>query len=128
MTVRPGLEGTVERTVTSADTASALGSGTVEVLGTPAVVALCELAAVHAVAGNLGPNETTVGVHVDVQHIAPTLPGVHIRARAVVERVDGRRIAFAVEAFDPAGPIARGTHERVRVDRKAFMQSAGERA
>jgi fluoroacetyl-CoA thioesterase len=127
MSVEPGMDATVERTVTEADTAMALGSGTVQVLGTPAVVALCELAAVHAVSGVLDANETTVGVHVDVEHLAPTLPGSHVRAYAHVDEVDGRRIRFRIEASDPSGVIARGSHVRVRVDRKRFMAGAEDR-
>ncbi len=127
MSVEIGLEATVERTVTHDDTATMLGSGDVGVLGTPAVVALCELAAVHAVTGKLGPNETTVGVHVDIEHLAPTLPGTHVKAHARVGGVEGRRISFRIEASDPAGVIARGTHVRVRVDRKAFMKTAEQR-
>jgi fluoroacetyl-CoA thioesterase len=128
LTIKPGLEASVERTVNHADTATALGSGDVEVLGTPAVVALCELAAVHAVTGALGPNETTVGVRIDLDHLAPTLPGHHVIARARLTNVDGRTLGFDVEAQDPYGPIARGRHVRVVVDREQFLNSARERA
>ena len=127
MTVEPGMDATVERTISAADTAMSLGSGDVEVLGTPAVVALCELAAVHAVSGSLGPNETTVGVRIDLEHLAPTLPGRHVKAYARVKSVDGRTITFAIAATDPSGEIARGTHVRVRVDRDRFMTSAEQR-
>jgi predicted thioesterase len=127
MTIEPGLEASVGRTVTEADTAMALGSGDVHVLGTPAVVALCELAAVHAVAGSLGPNETTVGVHIDIEHLAPTVPGQHVTAHATLTGIDGRRLAFNVEASDHAGEIARGTHTRVVVDRERFLRGASER-
>ena len=123
----PGLYATVEKEVTTADTALMLGSGDVEVFGTPAVVALCELAAVHAVAPALSPNETTVGSHVDIEHLAPTVVGRTVTAYARVEKVDGRRIGFTVEASDPAGVIARGSHVRVRVDRDMFMANAWDR-
>jgi predicted thioesterase len=126
--MQPGLEASVERTVTGADTASALGSGDVEVLGTPAVVALCELAAVHAVTGSLGPNETTVGIHIELDHLAPTPPGIHVTAHARLVDVEGRKLRFAVEASDPAGTIARGIHVRVVVDRARFMQASYERS
>jgi fluoroacetyl-CoA thioesterase len=123
----PGLYAKVEKEVTAADTALMLGSGDVEVYGTPAVVALCELAAVHAVAPALGPNETTVGSRIDIEHLAPTVVGRTVTGYARVESVDGRRIAFSVEASDPAGVIARGTHVRVRVDRDMFMANAWDR-
>ncbi len=127
MTIEPGLEATVERTVTLADTADALGSGDVDVLGTPAVVALCELAAVHAVSGHLGANETTVGVHITLDHLAPTPPGRHVVAKAKLEQVDGRKLVFTVEASDHAGQIGRGRHVRVRVDRDSFIAGAHDR-
>jgi predicted thioesterase len=123
----PGLYAKVEKDVTAADTALMLGSGDVEVLGTPAVVALCELAAVHAIAPALGPNETTVGSHIEIEHVAPTVVGRTVTGYARVERVDGRRIAFTVEASDPTGVIARGSHVRVRVDRDLFMANAWDR-
>jgi len=127
MTIEPGLEASVGRTITEADTAMALGSGDVHVLGTPAVVALCELAAVHTVSGLLGPNQTTVGVHIDIEHLAPTMPGQHVTAHALLDGIDGRKLHFTLDAVDHAGPIARGTHTRVIVDRDRFLHNASER-
>jgi fluoroacetyl-CoA thioesterase len=123
----PGLYAKVEKDVTTADTALMLGSGDVEVFGTPAVVALCELAAVHAVAPALGPNETTVGSRIEIEHLAPTVVGRTVTGYARVEEVNGRRIGFTVEASDNAGVIARGSHVRVRVDRDVFMANAWDR-
>jgi predicted thioesterase len=123
----PGLYAKVDKLVTSADTALALGSGDIEVFGTPAVVALCEFAAVQAVAAALAPNETTVGSQIDIQHLAPTVVGRTVTAFARVDEVDGRRIGFTVEASDEAGVIARGSHTRVRVDRDLFMANARDR-
>ena len=90
----PGLYAKVEKEVTTADTALMLGSGDVEVFGTPAVIALCELAAVHAVAPALGPNETTVGTHIDIEHLAPTVVGRTVTGYARVEQ--RRRTAHRV--------------------------------
>jgi fluoroacetyl-CoA thioesterase len=125
--LQPGLEGAVERTVEEADTARALGSGEVDVLGTPAVVAMCEAAAVAAVARELPESQTTVGGRIDIEHQAPTLTGRLVRARARLEQVDGRRLAFSVEAEDDAGTIARGTHLRFVVDRDEFLRAAAQR-
>jgi predicted thioesterase len=123
-----GLEAEVERVVSKADTAASLGSGDVDVLGTPAVVALCEMAAVAAVSASLGPGQTTVGTDVNIEHIAPTVIGVRVVAHARLERADGRTLHFAVEATDRSGTIARGTHSRVIVDRDRFIASADERS
>jgi predicted thioesterase len=127
VSVEPGLYATVEKTVMGEDTAIALGSGDVEVFGTPAVVALCELAAVYAVSKAIEPGETTVGTRIDIEHLAPTVVGRLVTAYARVEEVDGRRIGFTVEASDPTGVIARGSHVRMRVDRDLFMANARDR-
>ena len=122
-----GLEATVEETVTEAMTAERLGSGDVPVLGTPAVLALVEAAAVAAVASELEESQTTVGASVDLEHLAPTAVGASIVASAGLVEVDGRRLRFSFEVTDPAGPVARGTHLRVIVERQSFMAKARER-
>ncbi len=126
--LEPGLEATVEERVTDAMTAERLGSGDVPVLGTPAVLALVEAAAVAAVAGAVGSGQVTVGSAVDLQHVAPTGIGRTVTATAGLIEVDGRRLRFSFEVTDPAGPIARGTHTRVVVDRDRFLERARDRA
>ena len=125
--IQPGLEETLQETVTPEMTASELGSGDVSVLGTPAVVALVERVAVAAVAGSLDPGSTTVGARVELDHLAPTPPGSMVSATARLEAVDGRRLTFSFEVSDPGGPVARGTHHRVVVGREAFQQAARAR-
>ncbi len=125
--LEPGLEATVEEAVTEAMTAERLGSGDVPVLGTPAVLALVEAAAVAAVAGELEPSQTTVGTSVELEHVAPTAIGASVAATAGLAEVDGRRLRFSFEVTDPAGPIARGTHDRVVVERDRFVEKARER-
>lgn len=126
--LEPGLEATVEEIVTEEMTAERLGSGDVPVLGTPAVLALVEGAAVAAVSGELEPSQTTVGASIELDHVAPTLTGATVTATAGLMEVDGRRLVFTFEVTDPAGPIARGTHRRVIVDRDRFLESARGRA
>lgn len=122
-----GLEATVEETVTEAMTAQRLGSGDVPVLGTPAVLALIEAAAVAAVTDALEPGQTTVGASVELEHLAPTAVGAKVTATAGLVEVEGRRLQFSFEVTDPAGPVARGTHTRVIVDRDRFVSDAGRR-
>lgn len=126
--MEPGLEATVEERVTEEMTAERLGSGDVPVLGTPAVLALVEAAAVAAVSNELEPSETTVGASVELEHLAPTAVGAAVTATAGLVGVDGRRLRFSFEVTDPAGPIARGTHVRVLVDRRRFLQDAVQRS
>jgi predicted thioesterase len=107
--------------VGEADTARALGSGDVEVLGTPRLVALLEEAACAAVQGRLDPSSTTVGMRVQVDHLQPTPIGAEVLAEAYLDKIEGRRITFTVTASDPGGLVAAGKVTRVVVDVQRFM-------
>lgn len=107
--------------VTEADTARALGSGTVDVLGTPRVVALCEEASVNALGDVLDDGTTTVGMRVQVDHLQPTPVGSEVHADAVLKKIDGRRLIFEVAASDAGGLVAAGKITRVVVNVDAFM-------
>ena len=109
-------------------TAERLGSGDVPVLGTPAILALVEAAAVAAVSSELEPPSTSVGVSVQLEHLAPTSVGASVAATAGLIEVEGRRLRFSFEVTDPAGPIARGGHVRVIVERERFLSGARERS
>jgi predicted thioesterase len=122
---RPGLTGHAELDVTDADTAISLGSGDVPVLGTPQVVALAEQAALRAVDDNLKPGETSVGMRVQIDHMAPTAVGHRVRAAAKLKKVEGRRLTFKVSVEDERGLIAAGTITRVVVDRQRFLERCG---
>jgi fluoroacetyl-CoA thioesterase len=124
MPPRPGLSAAVSLEVTDADTAIALRSGDVGVLGTPRVVALAEEAAVKAVEESLGAGSTTVGYRVQLDHLAPTMPGTTISAEATLETVEGRRLTFRVAVSDPHGLVAAGRITRVTVERDRFMARA----
>jgi fluoroacetyl-CoA thioesterase len=127
MSLLPGNAGTFVQEVEETHTATSLGSGDVDVLGTPAVVAFCERAAVLAVSEDLDDGQTTVGTRVDIEHRAPTIVGREVIAHARLDNVEGRQLTFTVWALDPSGEIARGTHTRVIVDRSRFMNSAEQR-
>ena len=83
-----------------------------EVLATMAMVGFVELACLKCVGGHLDPDEHSVGVHVDVSHVAPTPAGMEIRAEVELVAVEGRRLSFAVKVFDERGPIGEGRHQR----------------
>jgi fluoroacetyl-CoA thioesterase len=119
--LEPGLEAIVELVVTEADTAPAVGSGDVEVLATPRVVALCEQATVVAVDGHLPPGHTTVGMRVQLDHLQPSAVGSVVTAEAWLEKVEGRRLTFAVSVNDARGLVAAGKVTRVIVDRERFL-------
>jgi fluoroacetyl-CoA thioesterase len=119
--VEPGLNGHVELFVTDGDTAVAARSGDVEVLSTPRIVALCEEAAVLAVFGQLAEGETTVGMRIQLDHLAPTAVGGHVTADAKLEKIEGRRLTFSVSVNDDRGLVAAGKVTRVVVERARFL-------
>ncbi|MCS6843078.1 MAG: thioesterase family protein [Caldilineales bacterium] len=126
--LQPGLHGVAEAVVSEATTAQAMGSGLVPVFATPAVVALVERAAVAAVGPALAPGQTTVGVHVDLRHLAATPVGMAVRGEATLTAVEGRRLTFAVAAYDEVEKIAEGTHQRVLVDEARFMAGVAKKS
>ncbi len=120
----PGLIGEVETVVTEADTAARWGSGLVPVFGTPALVGLMEGAAVQALEDHFPPGQTSVGGRINVRHLAPTPVGMHVRARAELLEVEGRRLVFRVEAWDAIEQIGEATHERFIIDEERFVAKA----
>jgi predicted thioesterase len=124
MPVRPGLSARVEHVIADADTAIALKSGEVPVLGTPRLLALCEEAALTAVAAELSDGQTTVGMKVQLDHLAPSAVGHKVVAEAVVEKVNGRRVLFTVSVNDERGLVAVGRVTRVVVDAEHFVAKA----
>lgn len=121
MNVAVGLKGEARLRVSDADTALALGSGDVDVLGTPRLVALFEQATIEAIAHILEPDQTTVGMRVQVDHLQPTPVGAEVVVEASLDKIEGRRISFTVTASDSGGLVAAGKVTRVVVDRTKFM-------
>ncbi|MCP3786433.1 thioesterase [Micromonospora sp. A3M-1-15] len=120
----PGLTARVELTVADTDTALAVGSGDVPVLGTPRVLALAEAATVAATAARLPSGSTTVGTRVELEHRAATPVGRTVAARAELVKVDGRRLTFEVIVTDGNEVVATGRVERALVDRQRFVERA----
>jgi fluoroacetyl-CoA thioesterase len=116
-----GLRGDSKMTVSAPDTARALGSGNVDVLGSPRLIALCEEATMSALADVLDSGTTTVGMRIQFDHLQPTPVGAEVFAEAVLERIDGRRLVFNVSASDSGGLVAAGKITRVVVDVDRFM-------
>jgi len=122
----PGLTAKVELTVADADTAQALGSGDVPVLGTPRAVALAEAATVAATTRSLSPGQTTVGVRVELDHKAATPIGRRVVAEAKLTKVEGRNLVFDVVMRDGQTVAAEGRVWRVLVDRQRFLEKVHE--
>lgn len=121
MKLAAGLKGEARLVVGDDDTARALGSGDVDVLGTPRLVALLEEATLDAVNGCLDAGSTTVGMRVQVDHLQPTPVGAEVLAEAYLDKIEGRRITFTVTASDSGGLVAAGKVTRVVVDVNRFM-------
>jgi predicted thioesterase len=124
MPIGPGLHGSAKLVVGDDDTAVAMRSGEVLVLATPRVIALCEEAAIAAVADHVPTGQTTVGMRVQVDHLHPTSVGTSVAAEATLERVEGRRLTFTVTVNDPCGLVAAGKVTRVVVETDRFLDKA----
>lgn len=122
MAVEPGARSEIRHVVTDADTAIALRSGSVPVLGSPKVIALCEEASVLAIEGLLPVGQTTVGMRVQFDHLQPTAVGIEVVVEAVLEKTEGRRLTFHVNVNDPRGLVATGRVVRVIVDTERFLE------
>ena len=119
--LQTGMKGRAETVVSEKNTAKTMGSGALDVFATPAMVALMEEAAWKCVAPALEPGTGTVGTHMDVKHLSATPLGMRVTAECTLTEVDGRRLVYTVEAYDEAGLIGSGTHERFIVQEEKFM-------
>lgn len=117
-----GSENTVSLKVTENVTALSMQSGTLKVLATPAVSALMEKAAWELLQPYLAQGMTTVGTMISLEHVSASPVGADITAKAVLTAVDGRKYSFDIFAYDNAGLIAQGKHERFCVYEEKFMQ------
>ena len=107
--------------VTSANSAKTMGSGDMDVFATPSMVALMENAAMMAVASALPEGSATVGTQINTSHIKASPIGATITASAQLTEVEGRKLTFAVKAWDEKGVIGEGVHTRFVVDRERFL-------
>jgi predicted thioesterase len=118
----PGLFAELEKTVTETDTASHWGSGGLPVFSTPALVGLMESAAVVSLYGSVPPGHSTVGVRIDVRHLAATPVGMAVRAKAELIEVEGRRLVFKIQAWDEVELIGEASHDRFVVEETRFVE------
>ena len=118
--ITPGLKGTAEIVVAPEHTAPFVGSGRIAVLATPVMINVIEAAALAAVEHLLPEGHQSLGIHLDVSHVAATPIGLRVTASAQVQRVEGRTITFRVDARDEIEQIGGGTHQRVVVSVARF--------
>lgn len=119
--IQTGLTCKKKITVTPEMTAAAMGSGALEVLATPSMIALMEGTAQEAVQSLLEDGQGTVGTRIDVRHLAATPVDMEVTCTAEVTEVDRRRIVFTVKAKDEKEVIGEGIHERFVIDNEKFF-------
>ena len=124
MSVTVGLKGRAEALVTESNTATAACSGALPVFGTPFLCALMEEAAWKSIAPHLEAGQSTVGTRLDISHDSATPVGMQVWAEAEVTAVEGRKLIYTVTAFDEAGPIGKGEHQRFIIQADRFLAKA----
>lgn len=126
--VRIGSDYELTFSVSEEHTARAVGSGTLPVLATPVLAAKLEECAWRAAAPFLPADSSTVGTHLDLNHLSPTPVGMSVICRAEVTAAEGRSLTFSLSAHDAAGPVGKGTHERVVIQDVRFLSKAQSKA
>ena len=122
--LQPGIKAEKSLTVTDANTAKTMGSGTLDVFATPAMIALIEQAAYTSVASELEPGWGSVGTSLNIQHLSATPVGMTVTATTELVEVDRRRLVFHAEVYDEKGLVGKGTHERFLVENEKFQAKA----
>lgn len=120
--LKEGLKGSNETISTKEKTAAAMGSGSLQVYGTPMMIALMEETCFNCAQAQLEEGATTVGISVNIKHLAATPVGMKVTCESELIKVDGRALTFHVKAFDESGLIGEGEHERFIVMRDKFQE------
>ncbi|MBP3898254.1 MAG: thioesterase family protein [Mogibacterium sp.] len=122
--LKPGITGSAQDTVTEERTAASMGSGGLRVYATPRMTAMMEYTAWASVEPYMEDGMGTVGTRLEISHVAASPVGAEISYESELTEVDRRRLVFSVRAFDDAGLIGEGIHERFIIDNAKFMSRA----
>jgi Predicted thioesterase len=123
--LKTGIRGTQSVKAEESNSAKVMGSGTMDVFATPAMIALMEKTAWMSVAAELEEGQGTVGTKLEITHDAPTPLGMTVTCESELTEIDGRRLVFAVTAKDETGTvIGKGRHERFIVWEEKFQAKA----
>ena len=132
--LQPGMTFEFSYTVTENKTVPHLfpeieeGAVMPEVLATGFMVGLMEFACIKFINPHIDwPRQQSVGVHINVSHSAATPPGMTVTIKGRLEKVDGRKLSFALEAFDAQDQISQGTHERFIIDAERFNAAVAKK-
>lgn len=119
-----GIKNTIEITVSKDKTAESMGSGTLFVFATPAMIALIEETAWKSVVPYLESGQSTVGVSININHLSPTPLNMKVKCETELVEVDGRKLKFEAKVYDETGIIGHGTHERFIINSDKFQTKA----
>ncbi len=119
--LKPGITGKGEVTVIPENTAQAMGSGTLPVFATPALVALMEKTAMESILDALEEGAGTVGTKICAKHTSATPVGMKVTCESELTEVDGRRLVFKITASDACGPVGEAEHERFIINNEKFL-------
>ncbi len=122
-----GIKHTETEIVTPEKTAAKVGSGALPVYATPAMIALMEKTAMNSVSDKLEVGQGTVGTLLEIKHLSASKEGSTIRCESELTEIDRRRLVFCVKAYDEAGLIGEGKHERFIVDNEKFMEKVNNK-
>ncbi len=125
--IKPGLHNEMTWVIKKSHLANAVASGLVEALSSPALVAFCEECARMIVDPLLPPGQKTVGTKIELHHLAPTPPGMHVTVHAELVAVDGRKLSFRVDAHDEVEKIGEAEHERFIIDVDRFNRRLADK-
>lgn len=126
--LQAGIKGEQKVEVVYENTATAVGSGVLEVFATPCMIALMEKTACDSVIPYLDEGDGTVGTELNIKHVAATPIGMTVRCESELLEVDGRRLVFEVKAYDEVGLIGEGRHERFIVNNEKFQNKTNKKA
>ena len=124
MMLSVGIKGRIEKTVTTELTARVMGSGSLDVFATPAMIALIEETAWRSVQEKLDEGQGTVGTRLEIDHLSATPVGMKVWCETELKEIDKRKLVFAAEVYDETGKIGAGTHERFIVENAKFQAKA----
>ena len=123
--LQPGSAASVERVVGERDTSAAAGTSDVPMLATPSIILFAEQAIWAALDGRLEKGTSAVEHRVEISHLAPTPVGARVRAEAILESIEGRRLVFRISVTDERGLVAAGRFTRVVISKDKFLERAG---
>jgi predicted thioesterase len=120
--IQPGVKGEAIYQVEEQYTATHVGSGSLQVLATPSMIAFMERVSHSMLEECLPAGYSSVGIMVDMHHLAPTPVGSTVRVVCEVLEVDDRRVTFVVEIWDEKEKAGEGKHQRVVIDVVRFLK------